>query len=152
MEAIFRRHIGWMRMHFVGVRWKCFGLFWELPQIRSSDGCGTTAIIFPCWRPCPNIHSQRPLCESPSCINIIHAHYNWRTCMLAFCGDVRLHIFFLCACVLPSCFVFFRTISQVSVVLPLWCTALMWCNIMFKGKDAYREVGRKEQMSSGRYR
>lgn len=27
--AIFRWNIGWMHTHFVGVRWKCFRLFWD---------------------------------------------------------------------------------------------------------------------------
>lgn len=29
---IFRWNIGWMHMHFVGVRWKCFRLFWDPPS------------------------------------------------------------------------------------------------------------------------
>lgn len=84
-----------MRVHFVGVRWKCSRLFWD--SLWSAAQLWSAFLADVCVRTFTPGSLSHCLGVNPSCINIFHAHYNWCARMLAWCGHVRLHISFVCS-------------------------------------------------------
>lgn len=153
-EAIFRWNIGWMHMHFVGVRWKCCRLFWDslwsaaamaAVQLWSAflaDVCVQTFT--------PGSFSMR-LSANPSCTCMQHYSCNCRTYMLALCGDVCLYVilvllrFAQVLCVFQENFSAICSTTLVVSVCVCVCVVcvcvccLLWCNIVFKGKGKYRK-------------
>lgn len=149
VEAIFRGRIGWMHVHFVGVRWKCFRLFWDSLWSAAAMAAAQLWSAFladVCVRTFTPGSLSQCLGVNPSCINIIHARYNWYTCMLAWCVHVRLHISFVCTpvarllCVFSGEFLKHLVVSVYSTVCGVCSTVCgvcssPWCNIVFKNTN-----------------